>query len=691
MDFGLAAVAAANAPRITRVGSILGTPLYMAPEQLLGKPVDPRADQFSFCVALYEALYGERPFDGRQLRRPAGGGARRSAASAPARRGVPGPLRAALLRGLAVDRDAALPGHGRAARGAGAGHPPPRSTLTAGDRGARRSRPVRPSPAGSSGRAAARAPSRRSACAGVPARLAAAWAAVARRSPAPRPTHSRSSPRPSRMRPSASSARARPSTPTRARLANVYSRACETASRPEPRTARARRAARRVPRPTASRSWARCRGLRARRRQGGPQRGPRDPGAAAARRLRGRRGAQGRPRRRRATRRCGRASRTAPRPAHRPAAAGRGGRRLAGTAAHRDPHRRGARRGGRAPADGDAARLRARPLAVRPGRRGARLRGGLQAREAMHNDEFAAEAAIQLAGHRRRRPAPLRAGRPLGAHRRDRRRARSGRGGCAAGSSTPGARCVPRGDSGGSPPPISPPPSPSASRRSAPRIRISRRPSPTRPGPSSRSTNRSGRSRPRTAPSRSRAPSIPRTRTRSRPRGSSVGRRWSRSIGPPRHARISSSCARPSRRSLGRDHPFVADPLTGLGEVALAEHHPADARALLERAWELRSTHVADAGVREETAFSLARAIWESAPADRRHALELAREAHDGYAAIPDLASEAARGRSWLEARHAAPSADALAPGVARESSAAGQRAATVDARLRRALRRRCA
>jgi hypothetical protein len=117
-------------------------------------------------------------------------------------------------------------------------------------------------------------------------------------------------------------------------------------------------------------------------------------------------------------------------------------------------------------------------------------------------------------------------------------------------------------------------------------------------------------------------------------------------------------------KSLGRDHPFVADPLTGLGEVALAEHHPADARAVLERAWELRSTHVADAGVREQTAFSLARAVWESAPGDRRHALELAREAHDGYAAIPDLASRLHAVDRWLEARHAAPAPEphAFAP-----------------------------
>jgi len=49
---------------LTATGAVLGTPAYMSPEQHLGQPADARSDQFAFCVALWEALYDQRPFVG---------------------------------------------------------------------------------------------------------------------------------------------------------------------------------------------------------------------------------------------------------------------------------------------------------------------------------------------------------------------------------------------------------------------------------------------------------------------------------------------------------------------------------------------------------------------------------------------------------------------------------------------------
>ncbi len=52
---------------LTKVGSMVGTPAYMAPEQFKREPTDARSDQFSFCVTLWEALFDERPFKGDSL------------------------------------------------------------------------------------------------------------------------------------------------------------------------------------------------------------------------------------------------------------------------------------------------------------------------------------------------------------------------------------------------------------------------------------------------------------------------------------------------------------------------------------------------------------------------------------------------------------------------------------------------
>jgi serine/threonine protein kinase len=110
-DFGLAAAkpgASGSFPRavsdvnLTTSGSVLGTPAYMAPEQFLGGNVDPRTDQFNFCVALYEALYGERPFDGAKFEELGENVCEGRIKPPPASTQVSGALRAIVLRGMSV-------------------------------------------------------------------------------------------------------------------------------------------------------------------------------------------------------------------------------------------------------------------------------------------------------------------------------------------------------------------------------------------------------------------------------------------------------------------------------------------------------------------------------------------------------------------------------------------------------------
>ncbi|HSU43881.1 MAG TPA: serine/threonine-protein kinase [Casimicrobiaceae bacterium] len=60
-DFGIAHIESSN---LTQVGSVVGTPNYMSPEQIMGLPVDGRTDLFAAGVILYQFLTGERPFAG---------------------------------------------------------------------------------------------------------------------------------------------------------------------------------------------------------------------------------------------------------------------------------------------------------------------------------------------------------------------------------------------------------------------------------------------------------------------------------------------------------------------------------------------------------------------------------------------------------------------------------------------------
>jgi len=113
-DFGLAAssgtrsaLASSDEPlsdSLTRTGELMGTPRYMAPEQLRASAVTARADQFAFAVSLYHALFGSFPYAGKSLQElthsyegppvpPARGG------------GVPPAIWDALRRALQADPD----------------------------------------------------------------------------------------------------------------------------------------------------------------------------------------------------------------------------------------------------------------------------------------------------------------------------------------------------------------------------------------------------------------------------------------------------------------------------------------------------------------------------------------------------------------------------------------------------------
>jgi tetratricopeptide (TPR) repeat protein len=118
VDFGMARLTTASAVEapqatappadalaspLTQTGALLGTPLYMPPEQFVGQPADARSDQFSFCVSLYEALYREMPFGGRTFAELEAETRAGTVRTPPKGSAVPGRLREVILRGLSPE------------------------------------------------------------------------------------------------------------------------------------------------------------------------------------------------------------------------------------------------------------------------------------------------------------------------------------------------------------------------------------------------------------------------------------------------------------------------------------------------------------------------------------------------------------------------------------------------------------
>jgi tetratricopeptide (TPR) repeat protein len=94
---------------LTQTGAVMGTPAYMPIEQFEAKEADARSDQFSFCVALYEALYGERPFAGNSMGELVYALQSEQIRETPKGTKVPVRLRKIIVRGLAAQRDARWP------------------------------------------------------------------------------------------------------------------------------------------------------------------------------------------------------------------------------------------------------------------------------------------------------------------------------------------------------------------------------------------------------------------------------------------------------------------------------------------------------------------------------------------------------------------------------------------------------
>jgi tetratricopeptide (TPR) repeat protein len=121
-------------------------------------------------------------------------------------------------------------------------------------------------------------------------------------------------------------------------------------------------------------------------------------------------------------------------------------------------------------------------------------------------------------------------------------------------------------------------------------------------------------------------------------------------LGRYRDARRSFEAARIVwERELGLEHRNLAYPLTGIGESYLGERDATSALSPLERAWKIREAKETEPARRGETRFALARALWDS-ERDRARAAQLGEGARDAYAQAGDKA-KVAEVDAWLAPR----------------------------------------
>ena len=108
---GVAAAISVQLPAtpLTLEGALLGTPAYMSPEQFAGKATDGRSDQFSFCAALYQALYRQLPFEGNSIKELSENVSSGQIAAVPSPTQVPALTEQTLRRGLSVDPEQRFP------------------------------------------------------------------------------------------------------------------------------------------------------------------------------------------------------------------------------------------------------------------------------------------------------------------------------------------------------------------------------------------------------------------------------------------------------------------------------------------------------------------------------------------------------------------------------------------------------